>query len=255
MSNLSRTDSWSNPDGELHAMGRLLDPMRFPYFHRVLTETLLHSPEELSVLDVGCGGGSMSLLFARAGFRVTGVDADAAAIDSARTRAIQENVEVQFDTAFAESLPYGASTFDVVVCSEVLEHVANLERALDEVYRVLGFGGVLLFSTPNRTILSRILLVKVAQDWKPTRVMSEVEHRYDRLIRPDELVAQLSARGIDTYVIEGVGIPLGSIPVVLRTYFDFKLGRVTLSDLARSMNLKIGRNRSLAYIGWGVKYS
>lgn len=245
---------WLDPESELYAMGVLLDPMRIPYFHGILTTTLLHKPAELSVLDVGCGGGSIAMHLAKLGYRVTGVDPDQQAIEAAMKRAETSETDTTFFVAPGEKLPFPASSFDVVICSEVLEHVENLETTLDEVYRVLRFGGVLLFSTPNRTILTHLLLIKVAQDWRPTRVMGRIEHRLDRLIRPGELATQLDLLGIDVYEIKGVRMPIGTLPSVLTNYLRFKRGKAPLAHLASSMRLTVGGRMQLAYIGWGVKF-
>ena len=253
-SNLGENDPWWTPESELFAMGVLLNQMRYPYFFDVLTRKLMHAPAELSVLDVGCGGGSLSLLFSRSGFAVTGVDPDPIAIRSATNQAEKIGVDATFKTAAAESLPFGAATFDVVVASEVLEHVSHIDLALDELYRVLKFGGVLLFSTPNRSVLSYLLLVKVAQDWKPTRILTQVEHEYGKLRKPSELQAALETRGIDVFEMSGVSVPISAFPSAVLHYWRHKTGRSPLSHLAASLRLRAGGSMALAYIGWGVKY-
>lgn len=235
-------------------MGVLLDSMRVPYIHRVLTTTLHHRPDELSVLDVGCGGGSLTVLLGRLGYRMSAVEPDPVALEAAQQRARDEAVTVQFEAAAAERLPFPAATFDVVVCSEVLEHVDCLEKALDEIYRVLKFSGVLIFSTPNRTVLSHLLLIKLAQDWRPTRVLRSVHHRLEDLIQPRELEAELERRGIDVYEITGVSSPISALPGIVGSYASFKLGRSPLAQVAGSMRLRAGGGTAIAYIGWGVKF-
>ena len=247
-------ESWWAPDDELFAMGILLNQMRYPYFFNVLTRKLMHAPAELSILDVGCGGGSLSLLFARSGFEVIGVDPDEVAVQAAVRQADRIGIEASFQTAAAEHLPFGASTFDVVVISEVLEHVSDIDLALDEVYRVLKFGGVLLFSTPNRTILSYLLLIKLIQDWKPTRVMNHVEHEYGKLLKPRELHRALDSRGIDVFEMSGVTAPFSALPSATMQYLRHKIGQAPLSHLAASLRLRTGGTKALAYIGWGIKY-
>ena len=102
------------------------------------------------VLDAGCGVGYGSLILARAGAtRVVGADLDAEAIDDARFRA---GPEVEFVVADLESLPFPPESFDVAVCFETIEHVADRDRALDELKRVLRPSGVLIISSPNRGV-------------------------------------------------------------------------------------------------------
>ncbi|CAN5766007.1 bifunctional 2-polyprenyl-6-hydroxyphenol methylase/3-demethylubiquinol 3-O-methyltransferase UbiG [soil metagenome] len=249
-----RENDWWDPDDELFAMSALLDGMRFPYFMRVLAQTLHNGPAELTVLDVGCGGGSLSLLFSRAGCDVSGVDVDGAAIECARQQGTAKGFSARFDVASAEALPFAAASFDVVICSEVLEHVDDFEAALSEIYRVLKFGGIFLFSAPNRTVLSYLLLIKIAQDWRLTRVITRIEHRFDKLINANQLLRRLDERGIDVYDIQGVSIPVRAIPDAIHAYFRFKTNRGSLASLASSLQLCVGKTMSLAYIGWGVKF-
>ena len=48
-----------------------------------------------------------------------------------------------------EDLPYDDNTFDLVTCTEVIEHLENYRKAVRKVYRVLTPGGVAIFTTPN----------------------------------------------------------------------------------------------------------
>lgn len=89
------------------------------------------------VLDVGCGRKPYRHLVPAA--RYVGVD-----IDSPVTRALAA-ADVFYD---GQRLPFDASSFDAVLCSQVLEHVFTPEVFLAEIYRVLRPGGVLLLAVP-----------------------------------------------------------------------------------------------------------
>ena len=96
------------------------------------------------VLDLGCGrGGVMERLHPRAGF-VAGLDPD--------LRSLQEHraPELAQSSGLAEALPYADSTFDLVCCSWVLEHLADPAPVFAEVARVLAPGGHFVLLTPNR---------------------------------------------------------------------------------------------------------
>ncbi len=67
------------------------------------------------VLDVACGTGNLAIPAARAGAVVTGVDIASNLVQAARERAKSEGLTVQFDEGDAEELPYGDTSFDVVV--------------------------------------------------------------------------------------------------------------------------------------------
>lgn len=103
----------------------------------------------LDVLDVGCGPGELSFLFAREGHRVHGLDINEALIDIARARAAERGLDVAFDVAGAEQLPASDRSQDIVVAPELLEHVPDWRACLGEMVRVLRPGGVLFVSTTN----------------------------------------------------------------------------------------------------------
>lgn len=99
-----------------------------------------------SVLDVGCGTGSLALAAkARvgAGGEVCGVDPSAAMVTRARRKATRAAVDARFEAAPAEALPFGDDSFDAVLSSLVLHHLTQeaRPRAFEEIARVLRPGG------------------------------------------------------------------------------------------------------------------
>jgi SAM-dependent methyltransferase len=94
-----------------------------------------------SVLDVGTGSGSLALLAARAGAQVTGIDIAEDGIERARARAAEEDLEVRFEVADAQSLPYGEASFDVVVSTFGVIFAPDHRRAAGELARVCRAGG------------------------------------------------------------------------------------------------------------------
>jgi len=98
---------------------------------------------EAKLLDLGCGrGGIVERLHPLARLTV-GVDADLASLREHRAPSIPR---IQ---ALAEALPFPAQTFDLVISSWVLEHLAEPEKSFEEVARVLKPGGRFIFLTPN----------------------------------------------------------------------------------------------------------
>ncbi|MDO8671753.1 MAG: class I SAM-dependent methyltransferase [Dehalococcoidia bacterium] len=96
------------------------------------------------VLDVGCGLGMYMNQFRRFTPEVYGVDIDAEKVDVASKSL--PNVYV----SPAEALPFDDGKFDVVFLHEVIEHVDDDRKAIQEAYRVLGNGGSLVIYAPNR---------------------------------------------------------------------------------------------------------
>lgn len=119
-----------------------------------------------TVLDVGCGTGSLALAAKRrVGERgaVTGVDPSSEMIDRARRKSAKGGLDVRFEVAGGESLPFSDKSFDVVLSTLMMHHLprALRERCALEMHRVLRLGGRVLvvdFEKPVKggSILSRL---------------------------------------------------------------------------------------------------
>lgn len=105
------------------------------------------------VLDLGAGMGGFAVAMARAGECVTAMDYNPAYCEIARTRARRYDLNLAALVGAGEALPFGDAAFHVVTCWDVLEHVANPERLLGEIARVLDADGVAFMTVINRYAL------------------------------------------------------------------------------------------------------
>ncbi|MHB8245118.1 MAG: methyltransferase domain-containing protein [Acidimicrobiales bacterium] len=104
-----------------------------------------HMEPGRSLLDVGCGPGTLTVDLARllAPGRVVGVDAESAVLDEARQLAAQARMtNVEFHKADAYSLPYDDGSFDIVHAHQLLQHLEHPSSALTEMARVCRTGGI-----------------------------------------------------------------------------------------------------------------
>lgn len=114
-------------------------------------------------LDLGCGDGVFTAELADAGATAIGAEVAEAAI--ARARAAHPDLDFHL-VPLGVPLPFGDGAFDLVWASEVLEHIADTERWLEEVRRVLAPGGRLLLTTPSHGRL-RVAILGVERFSEP----------------------------------------------------------------------------------------
>ena len=111
--------------------------------------------EDGSMLDVGCGEGRhiFGVMQEFPKMKCIGLDMDNDSLKKAEEGyAYFESISdagAEFMKGSAYSLPFSDNTFDLIVCSEVLEHVPNFEKVLKECHRILKPGAVLLISVPT----------------------------------------------------------------------------------------------------------
>ncbi|WP_428514194.1 bifunctional 2-polyprenyl-6-hydroxyphenol methylase/3-demethylubiquinol 3-O-methyltransferase UbiG [Roseovarius sp.] len=168
------------------------------------------------VLDLGCAGGFMAEAMAQRGAQVIGIDPAKEAIATARSHAAQSGLDIRYDTGVGEALPYDDAAFDAVVCVDVLEHVSDLEQVLQEVARVLKPGGLFLFDTINRNMISRLATITVAEDI--LGLLPKGTHDPAMFIKPGELTDGLQAAGLTPGKMAGLG------PTGLNRRLDFTFG-------------------------------
>lgn len=102
-----------------------------------------------TVLDLGCGSGYGTARLAACASRITGVDVSAAAVAYASQQYEAKNLVFQEINAGAP-LPFPDMSFDTVLSFQVIEHVANAKRYLEEARRVLRPNGYMVLVTPDR---------------------------------------------------------------------------------------------------------
>src|SRR5581483_3382114 len=107
-------------------------------------------------LDLGCGTGGLSLVFAAHGFDVVGVDASPEMLRHARDAAEQAGLSITFlEGDVTAELPELESDPDLIVCSSVLEYVERPGEVIERCAARLAPAGVLLVSVPNWSSLPR----------------------------------------------------------------------------------------------------
>jgi SAM-dependent methyltransferase len=186
----------------------------------MLTSVLRTTPRPAVIADIGCGDGFATHVAARLnpGHRFVGLDWSADAVRQARARGlvlIRAGIE-------GSALPLASASADVVIMSEVIEHLVDTDSALDEAFRILKVGGSLLLSTPNLAAwYNRGLLALGVQP-----VFSEVSLRgvfgrpgsqvagHLHMFTRRALTGLLAARGFDSIKVSGASYH--DVPRLLR---------------------------------------
>ncbi len=141
-------------------------------------------------LDVGCGAGLLAEPLARLGAAVTGIDASAEVIAAARAHA-GTGPAIDYRVGGVEVV--AGERFDLVTSLEVIEHVADTRAFVGGLAAALAERGLLVLSTPNRTPLSRLALIGLAEG---TGRIPRGTHDWDKFVTPAELIALLDDAGL-----------------------------------------------------------
>lgn len=197
-------EHWWDENGPFAPLHRL-NPARLSYIkeqicnHYGLDTQNLKPLQKLSVLDIGCGGGLVCEPMARMGAKATGVDADPIAIEVATNHAQQSDLKIEYLNKTAEELN---KTYDVVLALEIIEHVQNPDEFVQSCTKLVKPGGLIIFSTLNRTPKSFVLGIVAAEyilNWVPKRT-----HSWKKFIKPSELAKSVRQHGLKPLDISGL---------------------------------------------------
>lgn len=243
---------WDDDVGEFSSIRFWINPVRFGYFERVLKREKLLDGRPLRILDVGCGGGVLSEEFARAGLEVTGIDPAPESIATARAHAAASGLAIEYHVGAGEQLPYPEKSFDHVVCCDVLEHVDDVARVTSEIARVLRPGGLFFYDTINRTLISKIVMIKVMQEWRATAFVAADSHVWEKFITPRELSTLFGRHGLESREMRGI-TPRSNPVATLFGFWRRAQGKITFEELGQRLNLQESGDLGASYMGYAAR--
>lgn len=204
---------WWNPDGAFAPLHRL-NPLRLAFIRRVATQhfgrdTRSLSPfTDLSLVDIGCGGGLLSEPLARQGFCVLGIDAAPENVAAAMAHMGKVDERLAYRCAPAEDLPREKRRFDVVLAMEIVEHVSDRQSFLEICAALLKPGGLLFVATIARTMKS-LALAKFGAEYV-LKWIPRGTHDWNKFVSPHALSAEIEGTGLSVLETRGVSFdPLG----------------------------------------------
>ncbi|HCE59666.1 MAG TPA: multifunctional ribose 5-phosphate isomerase B/3-demethylubiquinone-9 3-methyltransferase/2-octaprenyl-6-hydroxy phenol methylase [Wolbachia sp.] len=193
-------DDWWNENGKFKPL-HMINPIRVSYIVEKIKELKKCDLKEISLLDIGCGGGILSESMARIGVNVTGIDACEENIKVAQSHAKKVGLNVEYMHTSVEELDSGQK-YDAILLMEVVEHVDNLEFFLKKTVELLKPGGLVFVSTINRTIMSFFFAIVGAEyilNWLPKGT-----HSWKKFVKPSEIANSLRENNVALQDMAGI---------------------------------------------------
>lgn len=148
-----------------------------------------------TILDVGCGTGSLMLQLTLAGYTVNGADLSDECIRNTkdRMRAFAPDTKPIIKKCNAEAIDFPDRTFDALIAAEILEHVDDDRKAVNEFYRLLKPRGICLITVPANQNL-----------WDISDEMAGHKRRYSK----DALMRLFNSRSFKVEKVVFMGFPI-----------------------------------------------
>ena len=200
---------WWDPKGS-SAMLHKLNPIRLGFVRDAID---MHWGSDIEAakplagkraLDAGCGAGLLCEPLARLGAEVTGVDASPENTQAAAAHADGTGLDIRYIPGELGSA--GLGHFDLVTSMEVIEHVEDKQAFIAQLAAHLAPEGLMVLSTPNRTLKSRTLLVGAAE---ALGAVPKGTHHWDDFVTPKELEELLGHAGMVMGEPMGIGFSIG----------------------------------------------
>lgn len=177
---------WWNIDGKFKLLHRL-NPLRIDY---ILAR--VNGLFGKKVLDVACGGGILTESIAREGAVVTGLDVSAKSLAVARLHAIENKLTIHYiQQTVEEHAETYFSTYDIVTCMEMLEHVPDPMSIIWSCAKLVKPGGSVFFSTLNRRLKAWLFAI-VGAEYLLCK-LPRGTHNINKFIKPAELLHWVDA--------------------------------------------------------------
>ena len=217
-------DDWWNEEGSmsfLHSMSetrtRYIQDSVIKNFKIAKKKNVL---EDVKILDIGCGGGIASEPLSRMGAKLTSIDESKKLINIAKIHAKAMRLDIKYKHSNIEEILKNKKKYDVVLALELLEHVKNVSYFCEVLSKLIKPNGIIIISTINRSILSKMIVIKFAEDI--LKKIPSGTHNYKKFIRPIEIKNYFKSTGLNMYDLKGmVWDPIRSWRLSNNTFINY----------------------------------
>tara|TARA_B100000989_G_C19506330_1_gene456667 strand:- start:1096 stop:1824 length:729 start_codon:yes stop_codon:yes gene_type:complete len=198
-------EEWWNPNGKFKPLHKF-NPIRIEYIKKNIIKdfNILANDKPLSgisILDIGCGGGLLSEPLARLGANVVGIDASKKNIDVAKHHLSKSNLKIEYYDASPENFSY-KKKFDVILNMEIVEHVEDIPKFINQSAKFLKIDGIMFIATLNQTLKSYFFAILGAEyilRWLPIGT-----HDWNKFVKPEKLEKICNNNSLVLKKIDGV---------------------------------------------------
>tara|TARA_B100001123_G_C15333586_1_gene1032052 strand:- start:1719 stop:2441 length:723 start_codon:yes stop_codon:yes gene_type:complete len=199
------SEEWWNPHGKFKPLHDF-NPIRIKYIKQNIIQhfNIVNSKKplnQISLLDVGCGGGLLAEPMYKLGANVTGIDAAKNNINIAKTHAKKNKLKIKYITSSPEKLKT-KNKFDVILNLEIVEHVSDLDNFIKSCTKLLKKNGIMFVATINRTLKSYLFAIIGAEyilKWLPIGT-----HDWNCFVKPEELINTSAKHNLKLNQIHGM---------------------------------------------------
>jgi len=192
----AQAERWWDRNGEFKTLHDV-NPLRINFIQKFI------NPQNMRIVDVGCGGGILTEGLAKKGADMLGIDLSEDLIDIADLHGLESGVKTNYKKISAEALAEAEpASFDHVVCMEMLEHVPEPGSVIAACAKMVKPGGYVFFSTLNRKPKAYLLAIVAAEHI--LKMLPAGTHDYKTFIKPSELSQSARDAGLELQGMIGI---------------------------------------------------
>ncbi len=182
-------EEWWDPEGSFKPLHKF-NPIRIKYIKDKITQHFniksKNMPlKNINILDIGCGGGLISVPMKKLGAHVVGIDASLKNIKVAKNYSNKKKLKIKYICSSPENLRI-KKKFDVLLMLEIIEHVDDVNFFIKKSSKFLKKNGLMFVATLNKTLKSYAFAIVGAEyilNWLPIGT-----HDWEKFIKPNELI-------------------------------------------------------------------